>query len=163
MPTCHSWKTGLEHWKWGACKVDRLFLTPFMPNRTEYGPPSANKVVSTTKPRHGHAVFTLQVHPPTSPYPALSAEAEPISKRHCQKWHHEAETLMTYISAMGPKELIKWKVSIQVHIAYSIYRCPYIGVSIHWTRLTFVHFWKMWLACTVPALGWAGNTICFNW
>jgi len=40
-----------------------------MPNRTEYGPPSANKVVSTTKPRHGHAVFTLQVHPPTSPIP----------------------------------------------------------------------------------------------
>jgi len=47
-----------------------------------------------------------------------------------------------YISAMGLKKLIKWRVSIQVHIAYSIYRCPYIGVSIH-SGLTFVHFWKM--------------------
>ena len=44
-------------------------------------------------------------HPP-SPSPALSAEAEPISKGHCQKWHHEAKTLMMLIGAMGPKELI---------------------------------------------------------
>jgi len=33
-------------------------------------------------------------YPPTSPYPALSAEAEPIFKGHWQKWHHEAESLM---------------------------------------------------------------------
>jgi len=31
----------------------------------------------------------LQMSPPTSPYPALSAEAEPISKEHCRKLHHE--------------------------------------------------------------------------
>jgi len=36
--------------------------------------------------------------------PALSAEAESRSKWHCQKWHHEAESLRTDISAMGPKE-----------------------------------------------------------
>ena len=29
------------------------------------------------------------LHPPTSPCPALSAEAEPISKGHCRKWHHK--------------------------------------------------------------------------
>jgi len=29
--------------------------------------------------QRGHAVCTLRVYPPTSPYPTLSAEAEPIS------------------------------------------------------------------------------------
>ena len=47
----------------------------------------------------------LQMSPPTFPYPALSAEAEPISKEHCRKLHHEVESLITYICAMGPKEL----------------------------------------------------------
>ena len=42
------------------------------------GPPSANQDLSTTESRHGHAVCTLRVHPPTSPCPALSAVAEPI-------------------------------------------------------------------------------------
>ena len=51
-------------------------------------------------PNAGHAVCTLRVHPPTFSYPALFAEAEPISKG-----HHEAESLMTDISTMGPKEL----------------------------------------------------------
>jgi len=31
------------------------------------GPPSANQVTSKDKPRRGHAVCTLWVHPPTSP------------------------------------------------------------------------------------------------
>ena len=43
------------------------------------GPSSANQVTSKNEPRHGHAVFTLRVHPPTSPCPALSAHAEPKS------------------------------------------------------------------------------------
>ena len=37
------------------------------------GPPSANQVASKDEPRCGHAVCTLQVHLPTSPYAALSA------------------------------------------------------------------------------------------
>jgi len=32
-----------------------------------YGPTSANQGISTDKPRHGHDVCTLRVHPPTSP------------------------------------------------------------------------------------------------
>ena len=73
------------------------------------GPPSANQVTSRDQPRRGHAVCTLWVHSPTSPCPALSAEAEPISKGHCRKWHHEAESLIiaywcTY-KHLGPKEL----------------------------------------------------------
>jgi len=43
---------------------------------------------------HGHAFCVHWVHPPTFPYPALSAHAEPVSKGHCWKWHHEAESLM---------------------------------------------------------------------
>ena len=44
------------------------------------GPPSANQVVSRDEPRRGHAVCTLQVHPPTSPCPTLSAETELSTK-----------------------------------------------------------------------------------
>ena len=78
------------------------FLTPFMPKRIKNGPPSANQVASTDEPRRGHAVCTLRVHPPTFPYPTLFAEAEP---KDIANWHHEAESLMTDISAMDPKEL----------------------------------------------------------
>jgi len=46
------------------------------------GQPRANQGVSQAEPRDGHVVGTLQVHPPTSPCPTLSAEAEPISKGH---------------------------------------------------------------------------------
>ena len=72
------------------------------------GPSRANQVISGDKPRHVHAVCTLWMHPPTSPCPMLSAEAEPISKGHCWKWHHEAESLLTLtysVGTMGPKEL----------------------------------------------------------
>jgi len=60
------------------------------------GPTSANQVASRDKPRCGYAVY-LWVHPSTSSYPDLSAEAEPISKGRNWKSHHEAESLMTYI------------------------------------------------------------------
>ena len=42
--------------------------------------PSSDQGLSTAKPRSNHAVCILQVYPPTSPYPTLSAGAEPISK-----------------------------------------------------------------------------------
>ena len=70
------------------------------------GPPSADQDLSIAEPRHGHAVFTLRVHPPSSPCPALSAGAEPISQGHCRKSHDEAESIMTTFGAMGPKGLI---------------------------------------------------------
>ena len=43
------------------------------------GPHRANKGISKAGSRDAHAVCTLWVHPPTSPCPALSAEAEPWS------------------------------------------------------------------------------------
>ena len=67
--------------------------------------PSADQDLSSAEPRHGHAVCTLRVHPPTSPCPALSAVAEPISQGHCRKSHDEAESIMTTFGAMGPKGL----------------------------------------------------------
>ena len=96
-PTYCSWKQALNAGNGGLTRWDCSFLTPSMPKRTEMALP-----VPT---RCGHAVCTFRIHPPTSPYPALSAEAEHISKRHCQKWHREAESLMTYTRTMGPKEL----------------------------------------------------------
>ena len=69
--------------------------------------PSANQVVSKDEARCGHAVCTLRVHPHTSPCPTLSARTEPKSQGLSLKRHHEAESLMTDISTIGPKELIK--------------------------------------------------------
>jgi len=42
--------------------------------------PNDNQVTSQDQSRCGHAVCTLWVHPPTSSYPALRAEAEPSPK-----------------------------------------------------------------------------------
>ena len=105
MPTCRGWKTGIEFWKWRPYKVRSLVSNSIYAKKDRNGPPSANQVASKDDPRHSHAVCTFRVHPPTSPSPALSAHAEPKSQGHCWKWHHEAESLMTDISAMGPKEL----------------------------------------------------------
>ena len=72
---------------------DRLFLTPFMPKWTEVALPVPSRSFQQTSP---DTAMLFAPFRPTSPYPALTAEAEPISKRHCWKWHHEAESLMTY-------------------------------------------------------------------
>ena len=85
-----------EHWKWRAYKARQL-LSIYAKNGGN-GPPSADQDLSTVEPRHGHAVCTLRVHPPTSPCPALSAGAEPISQGHCQKSHDEAESIMTIMA-----------------------------------------------------------------
>jgi len=103
MPTCRSWKTGIEFGKWRPCKVRSLVSNSIYAKEDRNGPPSANQVASKDEPRRGHAVCTLQVHLPTSPCPALSAHVEPKSQGHCRKWHHEAESLMTLICAIGPK------------------------------------------------------------
>ena len=70
------------------------------------------------QPRHfqsraHHAVCTLQVHPPTSPYLALSAEAEPISWGHCRKWRHKRKVacrIYLATSKKGLKKLTDWHV-----------------------------------------------------
>jgi len=66
-----------------------LISQPISAQDERNDPPSANQSVSKLEPRHGHAVCTFWVHPPTSHYPALSAEAEPISKGHCRKWRRK--------------------------------------------------------------------------
>ena len=42
------------------------------------GPPSANHGLFNAKPSSHHVHVTLQVTPPTSPCPTLSAHAEPV-------------------------------------------------------------------------------------
>ena len=77
-------------------------LLVFYARKDRNGPPSVNQVISTDKPRRGHAVCTLQLHPPTSPYPTLSAEAEPVSKD-MPEGTSETESLVMLIGTMGPK------------------------------------------------------------
>ena len=69
IPTCHSWKTGLELWKWRPYKVKSLVSNSIYAKKDGNGPPSTNQVASKDKPRRGHAVCTLRVNPPTSPVP----------------------------------------------------------------------------------------------
>ena len=92
-------------WKLRPYKARRLLSDPVYAKNHGNGPPSADQDLSAAEPRHGHAVCTLRVHPTTSPCPALSAVAEPISQGHCRKSHDEAETIMTTFGAMGPKGL----------------------------------------------------------
>ena len=68
-----------------AEKVRQLVPKSIYDKKDRNGPPDANQGLSTAEPRHGHAVCTLQAHPPTSPCPTLSAHAESISKGHCRK------------------------------------------------------------------------------
>ena len=124
MPACHNWKIGIDFWKWGPYKVRSLVSNSVYAEKNRNDPPSANQIISTAEPRCNHAVCTLWVHAPTSPYPALSAEAEPISKRHCRKWHHEAESLMMLIGAMGPKRLADLRLERDEKLSTWYFWCP---------------------------------------
>jgi len=68
-----------------ACMSRRLFSKPIRAKEERNGPAQCQPRASTAKPRSSHTLCTLQAHPSTFPCPALSAEAEPISKGHCQK------------------------------------------------------------------------------
>jgi len=73
-------------------------------------------VPTTAKQRHGHAVCTLWVQPPTSPCSTLSAYIEAISIKRCAKRHHDAESLMMHITrTMGPGEL-KNRYNVSYHL-----------------------------------------------
>ena len=86
----------------------RLFSKPIRAKEERNGPPSADQGLSTAKPRSSHAFCTLQVHPPTSPCPTLSAGAEPKSQGHCRKWHHKL----------------------------NVVRCIYASISYNWLNVT---------------------------
>jgi len=71
----------------GTVHGERTVSQPICALEGSSGPPRANQGVSKAEPRDSHAVHALWVHPSTSPYPALSSEAdlEPISKSQCRK------------------------------------------------------------------------------
>jgi len=95
MPTCRSWKTGLEFQKWRPYKLRLLVSNSIYVKKDRIGPPSANQVTSKDELRCGHAVRTLRVHPPTSPVPPFLLTQNLLKSRgHCWKctWHHEAES-----------------------------------------------------------------------
>ena len=61
----------------------RPLSKPICAKEERNGLPSADQGLSTAKPRSSHAVCTLQMHPPTSPCPALSAKIK--DKAGCDK------------------------------------------------------------------------------
>lgn len=57
----------------------------------------AHPGIFTAKTRHGYAVFTLWMYPPTSLCPTLSAHTEPISQAHCWNWERLGSCLADFI------------------------------------------------------------------
>ena len=221
MPTCRSWKTVLECWKWRPYKVRSLISNSICVRNY---PPSANQVASRDEPML-FAPFGCTTHLPLSrtfcwsrtycnvcaqycmviakewtlywtlyymsqtvilhyilspwyistnmhptsclikgqyctvnvlliwPFIANSGtlccgyvrERElcyTISKGHCWKWHHEAESLTMDISAMGPKKLLSsLKPSYNVHISVSWCRVWYQIAG--WVK-TFMNVAFLW-------------------
>ena len=71
---------GLELWKWRPYKVRLLASNSIYAKKDRNGPPNANQDAAKDESRCGHAVYTLRVHPFTSPCPALSSYAESKSQ-----------------------------------------------------------------------------------
>ena len=67
----------------GPTRQDSYFLSPFMPKTAEMAFPVPIKTFLPRSPDTA-MLFAPRVHLPTSPCPALSAVAEPISQGHCQ-------------------------------------------------------------------------------
>ena len=97
-----------------------------------------------------HAVCTLWVHPPTSPCPALSAIAEPISQGHFWKSHDEVESIMMTFGAMGPKGLIPTHGNSLPHLSP---RPPPL-TSLQARSTTFTYFLNSDVS---PRLSWRGQ------
>ena len=57
---------GLELWKWRPYKVRALVSNSIYAKKDKNGLPSANQVTSKDESKRGHAICTLQVHPPNS-------------------------------------------------------------------------------------------------
>ena len=51
-----------------ALQGETLVSNPIYAKKDRNGPPRANQVASKDEPRRSHAVCTLRVHPPTSPW-----------------------------------------------------------------------------------------------
>ena len=81
------------------------FSQPVCASEDSSGPLRANQGIFKAEPRDSNAVCTLRVHPPTSPCPALSAVAEPISWSHCRKWRHKRKVSCRIYPATSGKGL----------------------------------------------------------
>ena len=88
--------------KWRPYMARRLFSKPICAKEERNGPPSAKAIKVSLKlspETYYHAVCTLLVHPPTSPYSTLSAGAKSKSQRHCRKSHHKLKFVWCLIYA----------------------------------------------------------------
>jgi len=64
----------------------------FYARKDRNAPSSTNQGLPTAGHTHGYAPIGTSTH---FPCPTLSALAEPISKGHCRKWHHETKSPTT--------------------------------------------------------------------
>ena len=111
----------------GSYKVRELFiLSPFVHRRREMAHPVATKVFLKLSPEHGHAIGTLQVHPPTSHVPPFLLTQN--LSGYFQKWHHEAECfhdvyrqlhLGKVLRPLLPK-VVDWKIWQVYCISYKL-------------------------------------------
>ena len=86
-----------------------MFSKPICANKARIGPPSANQGISTDSHNSNHVQVTLQVTPPTSPCPTLSADTESAHKRACRDY------LFCALRSVTSKKLtlgIKWLSTI---------------------------------------------------
>ena len=114
LKKCQPEKRGLNTGNGGPTLVSN-------PKKDRSCPPSANQVVSSTDPRCSHAVCTLRC---TTHLPVSRPFYWSISKGHCWKWHHKAESLMTLIGTMGLKGLTAcrgYSVSLLQYQSYKFY------------------------------------------
>ena len=95
MPTCRSWKMSIERLIWRSYKVRSLVSNSIYAKECQCQQTSPDAAMPFAPIRC--------TYPPPLSHPFCWSRT--TSKRHCQKWHHEAETLITFIGTMGPKGL----------------------------------------------------------
>ena len=90
------------------------------------------------------------MHPPTSPCPALSAVAEPISQGHCRKSHDEAESIMTTFGAMGPKGLsiVKYLIVSFLDVQFGTFdNVKHMRARTQRMHALGGHYWQFIIVC----------------
>ena len=102
IPTCVAEKRNVGNG--GPTRWDCFFLSPFMPKTTEMGHLVPTKAFYCRTQMQPCCLHPLGA-PTHLPCPTLSANAEPISKGHCQKWHNEAESIMTPYVVIGQERV----------------------------------------------------------
>ena len=132
-----------------------MFSKPAHVARPRIGPPGANHGPFTTKPSSCHVHSTLQVTPPTSPCPILSADAEPARKRadtifstQCRVWRYQKCT--TGFKGLNQLPDFQWTSDILL-ISHSL-------LSIIFTQHSSIPVYIGLVLCVSSSFSWRRST-----